>query len=426
MPFTCAIRVSNPSPYERSDYVEIDDLESLGTPPGLDDTTLRLTRLWPPGNRQEVPFQIDYPFGKEAGYRTLTFFSPNTLSGDPEYAEHDNDARFSLEQIESHAPGPRVSPEVMNIEHYTDRDTHQSTWEPEKDITGVQLSNGPSGLEVYFSLVPRPDDSPEMRSPFNYAGAATSIQHRHAARKTGAGEALAPFGDSPPKRWGQLTRLDFYPLPWERRYYQTESLLGEPGHEPRYRLVWTRTGPWRATVTLKSEAIQVRYGGEPFFDGNKVVTCYLYRIISMYPGKEYYTEQLIVRPEWKGVDSRRRISLAFRAHFYSYLGYHEDHPHQLARFENIPDYFAVWKSFALEHRGYAFASDSHVRTLQVTPSELSWRLQLGHEYRCVHIFPFHCYPEGPLALFHEVGHTAWYERLFKPLSAIPLDRYEVN
>lgn len=118
------------------------------------------------------------------------------------------------------------------------------------------------------------------------------------------------------------------------------------------------------------------------------------------------------------------MSLAFRAHYSSYLGY-PDVEHQVARSEDIPDYFAVWKSFATQHRGLAFASDSHVRNLQVTSSEIRWRLQLGHEYRCVHHFPFHCYPDGPLALFHEVGHTAWYERLLKPLQALPLTRYEL-
>jgi hypothetical protein len=421
VPFKHTIRVSNPSPYKRSDYVEIDDLGALGTPPELDEKTLRLTRLWRPGVEEDVPFQIDYPFGEKA-LRTLTFFSPETQPGDPEYGRHDNDAEFLLEQIKPHEPEPPVSPEVLNIEHYTAPGEHKSTWEPQKDITGVELSNGPEGLKVYFSLVPRP----EPLSPCNYAGAALSVLHQHAARKTGAGEALAPFEQSPPKRWGQLTHLDFYPLPWERRYYQTESLIGQPGSEPRYKLVWSRTGPHCATVSLKSKAIHVHYGGEPFFDGKREVTCYLYRVISMYPGKEFYTEQLIARPEWKGVPLTRRISLAFRAHFSSFLGYSDlDYPkHKLARFENIPDYFAVWKSFAGIHRGYAFASDSHVRTLQVTASEISWRLQLGHEYRCVHHFPFHCYPDGPLAMFHEVGHTAWYERLLKPLQAIPLDRYE--
>jgi len=421
-PFTHVFKVANPSPYERSDYVEIDDLEALGTPSELDDQSLRLTRQR--GYRaEEVPFQIDYPFGKEVGYRTLTFFSANTPPGDPEYRRHD--VEFLLEQVRPRRWDATVPPDVLNIEHYKAPGAHESNWDPQKDITGVELSNGPQGLQAYFSLVPRPD----KRSPCNYAGAVTSILHRRAEHMTGgAGEALAPYADSPPKRWGQLTHLDFYPLPWERRYYQTESLLREPGDEPRYKLVWSRTGPLRATVTLKSEPFHVRYGGEPFFDGSRDVTCHLYRILSMYSGKEfskeYYTEQLIARPQLEGLDPRRRISLAFRAHFHSYLGYPEGYPHQLARFESIPDYFAVWKSFADQHRGYAFASDSHVRTLEVTPSEIRWRLQLGHEYRCVHLFPFHCYPDGPLAPFHEVGHTAWYERLLKPLQAIPLDRYE--
>ena len=310
----------------------------------------------------------------------------------------------------------------MNVEHYSTPGVHQNTWDPKIDVTGVELANGPDGLQVYFSLVPRP----EPWSPCNYSGAALSILHRHASRKTDAGEVLSPYGESPPKRWGQLTRLDFYPLPWERRWYQEESMLGLGGYEPRYKLVWSKTGPLRATVTLRSEPIQVRYGGEPFFEPSEMkLTCYLYRIISVYPGKEFYTEQLIVRPEGKGIDPGRRMSLAFRAHFYSHLGYPEEVKHQLARCEEIPDYFAVWKSFAGQHRGLAFASDSHVRALRVTSLEIRWRLQLGHEYRCVHLFPFHCWPDQGLATFHEVGHTAWYERLLKPLQAIPLKRYEL-
>jgi hypothetical protein len=137
----------------------------------------------------------------------------------------------------------------------------------------------------------------------------------------------------------------------------------------------------------------------------------------MYPGKEFYTEQLIVRPEGEGLDPSDRIALSFQPRYYSYLGYTEDVQHQLARFEHIPDYFTVWKSFATQHRGLAFVSDSHVRNLEVTPSEIRWRLQLGHEYRCVHHFPFHCWPDEGLAPFHEVGHTGWYERLLRPLRA---------
>jgi hypothetical protein len=414
------VNVANPSPYERSDFVEIDDLNALGVPSTLGDRNLRLIRQWPGGSTEEVAFQIDYPFGKKAGYRTVVFFSRNTPQGDPEYRQHT--AEFSLEEGTPRDFPGAVSPDVLNVEHYSTPGVRQNTWDPKTDITGVELSNGSEGLQVYFSLVPRPDPYP----PCNYSGAVTSILHQRASRTTGAGEVLAPFQPSPPKRWGQLTQLDFYPLPWERRWYQEESMLGQEGDEPRYTLAWSKTGPLRATVTLRSRPIQVHYGGEPFFEpANRKLTCHLYRIISMYPDKEFYTEQLIVRPEGAGLDPGRRMSLAFRAHYYSYLGYPDDVQHQLARFEHIPDYFALWKSFATHRRGLAFASDSHVRSLQVTPPEIRWRLQLGHEYRCVHHFPFHSWPEEGFAPFHEIGHTGWYERLLKPLQALPVNRYEI-
>src|SRR5208337_3356988 len=155
-----------------------------------------------------------------------------------------------------------------------------------------------------------------------------------------------------------------------------------------------------------------------------LLTCYLYRVISMYPNKKSYAEQLIVRPEAEDLNPSSRISLAFRAHYYSYLDYPLEHvPPNVARFEHIPDYFAVWRSFGRHYRGYAFASDSHVRNLRVTSTEIRWRLQLNHEHRCVHLFPFHALPEGEVALFQEVGHTGWYERLLKPLQVLPLNRY---
>jgi hypothetical protein len=58
----------------------------------------------------------------------------------------------------------------------------------------------------------------------------------------------------------------------------------------------------------------------------------------------------------------------------------------------------------------------------VSGSEMRWLLERGHEHHCVHLFPFHGYSEGPFDPLHEIGH-AWYERLFKPLLAIPPNRY---
>jgi hypothetical protein len=116
-PFKRTIEVANPSPYERSDFVEIDDLKALGVPSALDDKTLRLMRQWPGGSTEEVAFQIDYPFGTEIGYRTLAFFSRNTPQGDPEYGQPT--AEFSLEEGTARDSRGTVSPGVLNVEHYS-------------------------------------------------------------------------------------------------------------------------------------------------------------------------------------------------------------------------------------------------------------------------------------------------------------------
>lgn len=427
MPFQTIV-VANPSPYERSDFVEIDDLSALGVPPDLDEGNLRLMRLWENGSSEEVDAQIDYPFGKKARYRSLTFFSRNTPPGDEHYTRPT--ARFSLEQEK-----PRDSRDLnLKIEHYSDPEVCEEKWDPARDIKGVKLSNGIappnprrddlSGIQPYFSLVSRRDPN----CGYNYSGAATSILHHRQWKETWTGDILAPH--DPPsdhaaeKRWGQVTRLDLYPLPWERRFYQKVFLVGQEGRsEPRYTLAWSKAGPVRATVSLKSDPFPVRYESAPYFGSQNVeLACHLYRIISLYPNKEYYTEQLIVRPEGGDLNPRKRISLGFRAHYYSYLDYSDGVPMGLSRFEHIPDYFTVWRSFAWHHRGYAFASDSHVRELRATPSEIRWRLQLGHEHRCIHLFPFHVIGEEPPQPFNAIG-TGWYARLLKPLQALPLNRY---
>jgi hypothetical protein len=427
MPFKHTIKVANPSPYERSDYVEV-DLESAGVPPDLDGTTLRLVREWPAGPSEEA-FQIDYPFGRKAGYRILTLFSRNTPPGDRDYGSHT--AEFSLEEGSPHYSADWVKPHLLRVEHYPSQGVGEDSWKPGKRYVGVKLFNGGAptrqdqvsfdGLQVYFSLVP----GSEVSAQVNYCGAATSVLH-HRAWRGGTPEALAPVlfrPHSPEKRWGQLTHIDLAALPWERRSYQLESMLGQPGKEPEYALVWSNTGPLRATVTLKSNPLHVRYVGLPFFQpSERELTCHLYRVISVYPNKELYTEQLILRPDEQAGAGKDRISLAFRAYYCSYVDYPEGVRLLSARLEDVPDYFSVWRSFGGVHHGYAFASDMPVREFRVTGSQIRWRLDRGHEHRCVHLFPFHGYSEEGFDPFHEVGH-AWYEWLFKPLLAIPPNRY---
>jgi hypothetical protein len=428
-----AIKIANPSPYERSDYVEV-DLESVGVKSGLDSRTLCLSRVWPTGPVEEA-FQIDYPFGRGADYRILTLFSRNTPQGDAGYERHT--AEFLLEERAPRDFADCVDPNLLKVGHYLTPGVEDGAWSPGKRYVGVKLYNGGApkeqnhvsadGLQVYVSLVPRP----EINAPINYSGAATSVLHHRVWRGGSAPEALVPvlFRPHPSeKRWGQLTHIDIAPLPWERKPYQLESMLGEPGKEPEYTLVWSNAGPLRATATLKSHPIHLRFDGNPFFQpGKRELTCHLYRIVSVYPGKEFYTEQLILRPDEGAGLGKNRISLPFRAYFCSYVDYPEQlwgaRPH-LARFEDIPDYFCLWSSYAEQHRGYAFASEAHVRALSVRGPHIRWRLDRGHEHRCLHLFPFHGYSEGGFDPYHEIGHM-WYEWVYKPLLSLPLNRYVV-
>jgi hypothetical protein len=446
------IEVANPSTYDRSDYVEV-DLASYGVTVAEADQRLRLFRIWSEEkgheNKEEIAYQIDRLFGVSNPRRVLTFISSATPRSKKDNYKKPG-AKFRLEVHDPAAGDPpdeeklraAVHADLLKIEHYTTSPGCDSKWDPAKDVIGVKLFNGgelppldhrdraESGLQVYFSLVARPDQF----SPFNYVGAATSVLHHRAWKHDPHfGEILvAPmaFRDhAPQKRWGQLTSIEFYSLPWERRWYQSESLLGKPGNEPRYTLAWSQTGPLRATVTLKSKPIQVRCGGGPFFQPReRTIPCCLYRVISLYPKREFYTEQLFINVEGEGIpELEERVSLAFRAWYHSYVDYPPEVSPVPARLsEDIPDYFAVWRQFSNERRGYAFACDSHVRNFILRGAETTWRLQLGHDHRSVHAFPFHPAPTGiagGINPLQEVGHTAWYEWLYKPLQAIPLKRY---
>lgn len=132
-------------------------------------------------------------------------------------------------------------------------------------------------------------------------------------------------------------------------------------------------------------------------------------------------EQLIVT-----TDGHPQVSLAFRAHYASHVDIAAPAP-VVARLEDIPDYFAVWREWTklppplAMNLGYGFASDSHIRGLTVRGPDLFWRLQLGHEPRCVHYFLYE--PHQGYDRFHTIGHDGWYLRVFKPLEVLPFTRY---
>ena len=213
-----------------------------------------------------------------------------------------------------------------------------------------------------------------------------------------------------------MTHIAFYPLPWERRWFHKKSLLRAGGE---YELVWSHSGPTRSVVTLKSEPLTIRYEGKPYFSPDSVdVTCHLYRVISSYPGKEYYVEQLYVRTE-------SGLMLAFRPYFASFLSYGPavaaEVAVELSRLEQVPDFFAVWRHFGPMHYGYGFASDTHVRDITLSGDEISWQLQLGHDCKCLHYFMLNSdYASPPLDPRKEIGHFGWYENILRPLRVLPI------
>ena len=236
------IQVANPSPYQRSDYVEV-DLNVLGVDASFGEKDLRLLphcseRRATGGRVSNRPRlgQCD-PRRPEAGVDV-------PLDG------HSRRPRRSL-------PAPVVAlcsgaaPQNFLTErhqarswvgHYYEKregnepgDAFNATWTPGRPAYGVKLSNG--AIETFFSLVPYP----RQHSAIDYTGSFTSLLFHEATKATGAGEMLAPYKDAPKKCWGQILSILFFPLPWELRSRLEVSLL-----KKRYEVVWSNRGVMRA------------------------------------------------------------------------------------------------------------------------------------------------------------------------------------
>ena len=397
------IDVSNPSPYERSDHVQV-ELEKLGVDPSFNEEHLKLSRKNKDGSLTEVPYQIDYPEGKEPLRGILSFRSERTPPGLDDYSQ--TGATFLLEKG---APTLFRGPGELSVWHYYELaaggeppDGFNEKWDKIRKAYGVKLRN--DSFDFYVSLVPHP----RFPTTVDYTGSVTNVRHHEAEWRTGAGEVLCPWGQCPDKRWGQLTRLEFFPLPWESEESRSLSLLGQG-----YELVWSRSGPIRAMVALKSQPFTIRYDGAPFFKPSQVeVRCNLYRVLSVYPKEACYVEELFVL-------AGDGTSISFRPYFLSVVHHPEAVQITCARFEHIPDYFAVWKHFAGLHFGYGFAADSHARGLETKGNQIVWRLGLSHRATSVHAFMFHGWGER-VDPFHWIGHHGWYEKVYKPLRTFPL------
>jgi hypothetical protein len=410
MGFRTQINVANPSSYFRSDYVEV-DLKSYKMPIGLNEKNLRLYRYFEENkSKKEIPFQIDNILGTDGQHRLITFISENTLPGKDDYSTIS--AQFILEEDKDGSSFFPLEDKAIWIGNYYSKpigdepkDGFNKRWFANREMNGVKLNNG--NIELYFQLLP----IIHPQKTLDLSGSVTSLLSRQAAQETGAGEILSPFNDCEEKKWGQITDLVFFPSPRNLKWFQKISMK-----KIKYQVIWSNCGTMRAIVALKSDPIEIEFDGKPFFSPSTVkIMCSLFRVLYVYPNKPYYMEELFVQSE-------NGVSISFRPYFCSFLCYPDSTPisSQLARFEHIPDYFAFWKGCSYHHRGYGFSSDTHIRGINLNGDEIHWRLPLTHHNKCIHYFMFHGYPPNHIDPFHEIGHYAWYEKMFKPLEAVPL------
>ena len=262
------IEVANPSPYQRSDYVEV-DLESLGVDSNLDEKSLRLFRK-NDSMLEEIPFQIDHLLGKYFPKRILTFLAEHTPSRKEDYSEVS--ASFLLKIATPEKSSTPKKTDLLNVDYYYDpadaskgdneEDGFNSEWDSSRSVYGVKLRN--DSLEVFFSLIPHPLHN----TGIDFSGAATSVLLQKAPRGNplNPDNMLFPFNILPPfvvpvdTRWGQLTKLVFFPTPWHVEFFYERSL-----QETKYKLIYANSGLMRAMITLQSEPFTISYIGKPFF-----------------------------------------------------------------------------------------------------------------------------------------------------------------
>ncbi len=421
--------VSNPSPYKRSDYVEV-DLSHLGIPDDLE--SFKLFRLWE-DSKEEISYQVDKIYGSNNRKRVLTFLSTNTPpAGDFDYQE--KSAAFLIEEGE---PNESISfkDKKLKVHHYYSKarlgepsDGFNLDWDPNRDVRSIKLFSD-AFLEVDFMLVP------SQTGTVDYSGCVTSISLEPVGGYPPPGfsgrnkEILAPLHPCwPQKWWDKIYQLVFFPLPWELKWFQRIPMLGK-----KYKLVYSNSGSMRAVVTVKSEDLKISYNPRPYFEPFEL-TCNLYRVLYIYPDKPYYLEEIFVLSNDENKEGKE-LFISFRPYFSSYLYSEGKMNAELSRFEHIPDYFAIWKEYLGFVNGYGFASDSHVRGIELNGEQVNWRLQSSHHKKCLHYFmfknPFYGYKNKSFDdqfnfkvedRFHTLGHLGWYEKIFKPLEVIPLQR----
>ncbi len=271
---------------------------------------------------------------------------------------------------------------------------------------GVRFVN--NRLIVWFNLVSTPENDERNW----YAGSASSVQLDRQ-------ELLDPIhavkgewmGQDPEKRCMQIDRLQLPGLEPRAPYYQV-SLFNHS-----YRLVSQCSGPVRTSITIASEPFEY-LGTDPRAGEHCHLMAQLYRVIHLYAGADYVTEELFVKGKPilnKGEtdNSAESISLNFATHYFTHL--HLEQTANLYQPPHVPSWFAVGSSIE-PHPGYGFATDVQLDAVtyphQGDFNRFSWQLLPCQSAKCLHLFM-----RGQAEGFDARIGRDWYELIYRPLKA---------
>jgi hypothetical protein len=280
---------------------------------------------------------------------------------------------------------------------------------PLDNPTGVKLIN--NRLHVRLSLVPDPYGDKHKC----YSGSAHSVVLDE-KEILDAFRAEATFlGHDLEKRCLQIDRIQVSHPAWAALPSQEFCPIDKP-----YELVSRSRGPVRVSVTIASSFFDYTYW-DPFAGKNRQLKCRLFRVINLYRGADFITEELYVKgvPDEKRAGSKS-VEMCFTARYFTYMNLSLEP--SVFQHSNIPDWFAIgcrWEP----NQGYGFATDIHSGPV-ITPDpcfpnkdnehkSFVWELNHCRGAKCIHMFKRNCRPR---ALESNSGQY-WYRHIFRPLSA---------
>jgi hypothetical protein len=287
---------------------------------------------------------------------------------------------------------------------------------PEGGEYRVTLSN--ELLSLRFELAPAPwDDGRDW-----YAGSATAVvlEPEQPGTPIEVKEMLDAFNwfddHDPEKRCMQVDRVRLS-LPANAPKEDAEFF---PAGRP-YRLLSVSEGPVRASVCVASEPFEYRYR-DPRDGAARALAFSLRRVISLYRGANFVTDELSIRREGGG-EPRAGDELFFRARYFMQM--------DMGLLASPSRHFRIWDWFGISNdfdplTAFGFATDAHCGPVVQAPDgypyplrnhkAFTWELERAERALCVHLFS-RCDGGGIEA---RAG-SAWYEYAYRPLWVAPVD-----